>query len=57
MLNLDFWMKNTFIGPEHTNTLITINNLGNLYKVQGCLEDAESIYNRVLAEKAKLRRQ
>jgi hypothetical protein len=36
-------------GPEHTSTLNTVNNLGNLYRVQGRLKDAEMMYNRALA--------
>ena len=41
-------------GPEHMNTLSTVNNLGILYAVQGRLEDAERMYNRALAGKVKL---
>jgi len=33
-------------GPEHTSTLDTVNNLGNLYKNQGHLDDAERMYPR-----------
>jgi tetratricopeptide (TPR) repeat protein len=36
-------------GPEHTSTLDTVNNLGNLYKNQGRHKDAEMMYNRALA--------
>ena len=37
-------------GPEHTSTLNIINNLGNLYKAQGKMKEAEDIYLRALAE-------
>jgi tetratricopeptide (TPR) repeat protein len=37
------------LGPEHTSTLDTVNNLGILYADQGRLEDAEMMYNRALA--------
>ena len=43
------------LGPEHTSTLNTVNNLGNLYHKQGRLKDAEIIYNRALAGFEKLR--
>jgi tetratricopeptide (TPR) repeat protein len=36
-------------GPEHTSTLNTVNNLGNLYADQGRHKDAEMMYNRALA--------
>jgi len=35
-------------GPDHTSTLDTINNLGNLYKNQGKLVEAEQMYQRAL---------
>jgi tetratricopeptide (TPR) repeat protein len=35
------------LGPEHTSTLLAVNNLGNLYANQGRLVDAEAMYNRV----------
>jgi hypothetical protein len=31
-------------GPEHTSTLDTVNNLGNLYSDQGKLAEAEEMY-------------
>jgi hypothetical protein len=31
-------------GPEHTSTLNTVNNLGNLYKNLGRLDEAEKMY-------------
>jgi tetratricopeptide (TPR) repeat protein len=40
-------------GPEHTSTLDTVSDLGNLYKDQGRLEDAERMFNRALAGKEK----
>ena len=35
-------------GPEHTSTLETVNNLGNLYKNLGRLDEAEKMYRRAL---------
>jgi tetratricopeptide (TPR) repeat protein len=35
------------IGPEHTSTLTIVNNLGNLHKKLGRLDEAEKIYRRV----------
>ena len=35
-------------GPEHTSTLVTVNNLGNLYADQGKLDEAEKMYQRAL---------
>src|SRR5438045_5856521 len=35
-------------GPDHTSTLDTVNNLGNLYKSQGKLDEAEKMYQRAL---------
>ena len=32
------------LGPEHTSTLITVNNLGLLYADQGKLGEAEKMY-------------
>ena len=32
------------LGPEHTSTLDTVNNLGNLYKNQGKMAEAEEMY-------------
>lgn len=40
-------------GPQHTSTLNTVNNLGNLYRNLGRLEDAEQMYQRALAGYAK----
>ncbi|KAJ5147913.1 hypothetical protein N7526_001265 [Penicillium atrosanguineum] len=40
--------KEKVLGPDHTSTLITVNNLGNLYSNQGKLEEAEKIYQRAL---------
>src|SRR5260370_26025349 len=36
-------------GTEHTSTLDTVNNLGNLYSDQGRHKDAEMMYKRALA--------
>ena len=33
-------------GPEHTSTLNTVNNLGNLYADLGRLDEAEKMYQR-----------
>ncbi|KAL8695783.1 MAG: hypothetical protein Q9201_007959 [Fulgogasparrea decipioides] len=35
-------------GLEHTSTLDTVNNLGNLYKAQGKMAEAEEMYMRAL---------
>jgi tetratricopeptide (TPR) repeat protein len=40
-------------GPQHTSTLNTVNNLGNLYADLGRLEEAETMYQRALAGYAK----
>jgi hypothetical protein len=32
------------LGPKHTSTLETVNNLGTLYKNQGKLVEAEAMY-------------
>ncbi|KAJ5642644.1 hypothetical protein N7490_006644 [Penicillium lividum] len=37
------------LGPDHTSTLNTVNNLRNLYSDQGKLKEAEEIYQRALA--------
>jgi hypothetical protein len=34
--------------PIHTLTLATVNNLGNLYRVHGKLDEAEQMYKRKL---------
>ncbi|RYP74154.1 hypothetical protein DL771_003212 [Monosporascus sp. 5C6A] len=36
------------LGPEHTSTLNTVHNLGNLYKAQGKLGEAEKMYQQAL---------
>lgn len=41
--------KEKALGPDHTSTLSTVNNLGNLYKAQGRLKEAEKMYQRALA--------
>jgi tetratricopeptide (TPR) repeat protein len=35
-------------GTEHTSTLSTVNNLGNLYRDQGKMDKAERMYRRAL---------
>ncbi|SLM37432.1 nb-arc and tpr domain protein [Lasallia pustulata] len=35
-------------GLEHTSTLDTVNNLGNLYANQGKMAEAEAMYRRAL---------
>ncbi|CAI7645854.1 unnamed protein product [Penicillium manginii] len=37
------------LGPDHTSTLSTVNNLGVLYSNQGRLKEAEEMYQRALA--------
>lgn len=36
------------LGPDHTSTLATVNNLGNLYASQGKIKEAEDLYQRAL---------
>ena len=36
------------LGLEHTMALLIINNLGLLYVIQGKLDEAEKLYQRVL---------
>jgi tetratricopeptide (TPR) repeat protein len=36
------------LGPDHTSTLDTVNNLANLYSDQGKLDEAEKMYERAL---------
>lgn len=36
------------LGPEHTSTLSTVNNLGILYSKQGKLAEAEGLFTRAL---------
>ncbi|KAK7177537.1 NB-ARC and TPR domain protein, partial [Paraphaeosphaeria sporulosa] len=36
------------LGPKHTSTLSTVNNLGSLYADQGKLAEAEAMYSRAL---------
>jgi len=40
--------KEKALGPDHTSTLGTVNNLGLLYSDQGKLEEAEQMYQRAL---------
>jgi tetratricopeptide (TPR) repeat protein len=37
------------LGPDHTSFLDTVHNLGDLYKDQGKLQEAEEMYQRALA--------
>ncbi|KAH7016555.1 uncharacterized protein B0I36DRAFT_436187 [Microdochium trichocladiopsis] len=41
------------LGPDHTSTLDTVNNLGNLYKSKGKLGEAEKMYLRALDGREK----
>ncbi|KAI9776252.1 MAG: hypothetical protein M1839_000486 [Geoglossum umbratile] len=41
------------LGPDHTSTLDTVNNLGGLYSDQGRLAEAEAMYKRALAGNEK----
>ncbi|KAJ6142983.1 hypothetical protein N7471_002436 [Penicillium samsonianum] len=41
------------LGPDHTSTLVTIHNLGNLYCDQGKLDIAVQMYMRALARREK----
>lgn len=36
------------LGEDHTSTLDTVNNLGNLYRAQGKLDKAETMYTQAL---------
>ena len=40
-------------GPDHTSTLDTVKNLGNLYADQGKRDKAEEMYQRALQGKEK----
>ena len=45
--------KEKALGPDHTSTLDTVNNLGSLYPDQGKLGEAERMYERALAGNEK----
>ncbi|KAF3012740.1 hypothetical protein E8E15_004199 [Penicillium rubens] len=45
--------KEKALGPDHTSTLRTVNNLGLLYKNQGKLKEAEAMYQRALVGQEK----
>ncbi|CAG8982040.1 hypothetical protein HYALB_00013901 [Hymenoscyphus albidus] len=45
--------KEKALGPDHTSTLDTVNNLGTLYSNQGKLVEAEQMYQRALQGKEK----
>jgi tetratricopeptide (TPR) repeat protein len=40
--------KENALGPDHTSTINTVRNLGNLYRNQGKLVEAEKMYQRAL---------
>ncbi|KAH6869560.1 Tetratricopeptide repeat-domain-containing protein [Thelonectria olida] len=40
--------KEKALGPDHTSTLNTVNNLGLLYSDQGKFNEAEEMYERAL---------
>jgi tetratricopeptide (TPR) repeat protein len=40
--------KEAALGPKHTSTLSTVNNLGNLYANQGKLGEAEAMFLQAL---------
>ena len=42
------------LGPEHPNTLISMNNLGLVLERQGKYEEAESLNLRALEEREKI---
>ncbi|MCP4896115.1 MAG: serine/threonine protein kinase, partial [bacterium] len=53
-LNLDLYTRRVrVLGEEHTLTLGTLNNLGNVYRRQGKLEQAEKQYRLVLEAKTR----
>src|SRR5437763_280143 len=41
------------LGPEHVNTLITKDNLAQVYNSQGCYSDAEELFKEVLSSREK----
>jgi hypothetical protein len=41
------------LGPDHTSTLSTINNLGNIYCYQDKLAEAEQKYDQALKGRTK----
>ena len=43
--------KEKALGSKHTSTLGIVINLGNLYKSQGKLREAEAMYERALVRK------
>jgi tetratricopeptide (TPR) repeat protein len=42
------------LSVDHTSTLDTVNNLGNLYRDQGNLDEAEKMYQRALQGREKV---
>ncbi len=42
------------LGPEHPNTLSTVNNLASLYRKQGKYKQAERLYQRALTTKERV---
>ena len=41
------------LGPEHPETLFSVNSLADLYQVQGRYAQAEPLYRRVLAARER----
>jgi tetratricopeptide (TPR) repeat protein len=41
-------IKENSLGKEHPDLAVTLNNLANLYQVQGRYEEAEPLYQRSL---------
>ena len=46
--------KEKLHGAEHANTLMSVNNLGMLYGIQGKYEEAEPLFERALDVLARL---
>lgn len=44
------------LGPEHTSTLVIVNNLGLLYAYQNKLAEAEAMYRRALGDRSTRQR-
>jgi len=42
------------LGPEHPETLISVNNLAGLFRAQGRYDEAEPLYKRALAAKERV---
>jgi tetratricopeptide (TPR) repeat protein len=48
LISLLYYGIEKAFGPDHTSTLQTVGNLGNLYADQGRLKEAEELYKRAL---------